>query len=238
MNTYQQGHYLHQQQHQQQHQGHPSGMQSMVNAANNHSQKANSSNNSRKKVSQLMPTTTTNTGLNSAASSMSHMKQTSSSSSHYQQPQHGIPSSASNAPNAMYPQTMSSMGYHHSPMQSLSHMSSLTQGSGGMVNQHIKFMPNSRGGEAGPSSQPDNPDNKDQNPVADFQKLDIFALKRYKRHYKLRTKHNSSKSELATAVARHFSAQNAPEMETISFFVYAVKNQEKVLKLKEPPKAF
>jgi len=54
-------------------------------------------------------------------------------------------------------------------------------------------------------------------------------LKRYKRHYKLRTKHNSTKSELAAAIAKHFALQNISEMETISFFVYAVKNQGIIL---------
>jgi len=53
-----------------------------------------------------------------------------------------------------------------------------------------------------------------------------MTLKRYKRHYKLRTKHNSTKSELAAAVAKHFSSLPSTDpMETISFFIYAVKNQ-------------
>jgi len=61
--------------------------------------------------------------------------------------------------------------------------------------------------------------------MADFSKLDMGTLKRYKRHYKLRTKHNSNKTELAATVSKHFSSQAVLEMETISFFVYAVKNQ-------------
>ena len=41
----------------------------------------------------------------------------------------------------------------------------------------------------------------------------------------MRTKHNSTKAELAQAIARHFASQPAMEMDSIAFFIYAVKNQ-------------
>ena len=59
----------------------------------------------------------------------------------------------------------------------------------------------------------------------DLGKLDLAALKRYKRHYRVRTKHNSTKAELVQAITRHFASQPVMDMDSISFFIYAVKNQ-------------
>lgn len=58
----------------------------------------------------------------------------------------------------------------------------------------------------------------------DFDKLDIAALKRYKGHYNLRVKHNATKSELAAAIARHFENHAVEELETITYFLYTVRN--------------
>ena len=46
-----------------------------------------------------------------------------------------------------------------------------------------------------------------RNLTVDFTKLDMATLKRYKRHYRLKTRQNVTKTELALAVARHFAAQ-------------------------------
>lgn len=59
----------------------------------------------------------------------------------------------------------------------------------------------------------------------DFTAVDVAALKRYKGHYKLRTKHNATKAELAAAIARHFASQPVTELDSITYFVYAVRNQ-------------
>ena len=52
-----------------------------------------------------------------------------------------------------------------------------------------------------------------RNLTVDFTKLDMATLKRYKRHYRLKTRQNVTKTELALAVARHFAAQTGPQDE-------------------------
>eukprot|EP00966_Prymnesium_polylepis_P146280 3378968-Prymnesium_polylepis.1 len=54
--------------------------------------------------------------------------------------------------------------------------------------------------------------------TVDFTKLDMATLKRYKRHYRLKTRQNVTKTELAMAVAKHFSSQTVDEADTISLF--------------------
>eukprot|EP00126_Sphaerothecum_destruens_P008166 Sdes_comp20111_c0_seq1m13133 len=66
-----------------------------------------------------------------------------------------------------------------------------------------------------------------QSPIpssVDFNQLHVTALKRYKRHYKLPTRHNLNKSDLVDAIVKHFYAQPVSEMESVSLFVYIVKN--------------
>ena len=57
--------------------------------------------------------------------------------------------------------------------------------------------------------------------TVDFCKLDMAALKRYKRHYRLKVRPNVTKGELANAVARHFASQTVDEADTISLFMCA-----------------
>jgi len=62
--------------------------------------------------------------------------------------------------------------------------------------------------------------------AVDLSKLDLMALKRYKKHYKLRTRHKTSrKADLVAAVSRHFAAQSVDEAETIERFVFALKTR-------------
>jgi len=54
-------------------------------------------------------------------------------------------------------------------------------------------------------------------------KLDVAALKRYKKFYRLKTRHNSTKAELANAVRVHFDNVNVDEFEVIDVFLMKVK---------------
>lgn len=57
-------------------------------------------------------------------------------------------------------------------------------------------------------------------PRVNFGKLDIAALRRYRRHFKLTdVGPNSSKDQLVSAVSRHFAAQHVDEHNVISHFV-------------------
>jgi histone deacetylase complex subunit SAP30 len=59
--------------------------------------------------------------------------------------------------------------------------------------------------------------------TVDFTKLDMATLKRYKRHYRLKTRQNVTKTELALAVAKHFALQTVDEADTISLFMYSAR---------------
>ena len=51
----------------------------------------------------------------------------------------------------------------------------------------------------------------------------MATRKRYKRHYRLKTRQNVTKTELALAVAKHFAAQTVDEADTISLFMYSAR---------------
>jgi histone deacetylase complex subunit SAP30 len=59
--------------------------------------------------------------------------------------------------------------------------------------------------------------------TVDFSKLDMVTLKRYKRHYRLKTRQNVTKPELAHAIAKHFATQTIDEADTISLFMYSAR---------------
>lgn len=59
--------------------------------------------------------------------------------------------------------------------------------------------------------------------TVDFTKLDMATLKRYKRHYRLKTRQNVTKTELSMAVAKHFASQSVDEADTISLFMYSAR---------------
>ena len=74
------------------------------------------------------------------------------------------------------------------------------------------------------SSRPPMRGEKDaRNLTVDFTKLDMATLKRYKRHYRLKTRQNVTKTELALAVAKHFASQTVDEADTISLFMYSAR---------------
>ncbi|KAG8457163.1 hypothetical protein KFE25_004380 [Diacronema lutheri] len=70
------------------------------------------------------------------------------------------------------------------------------------------------------------PNRADREPVlVDFQKLDMGTLKRYKKVYRLKTRQNVTKADLALACARDFASRVVDEAETINNFLYHVQEQ-------------
>ena len=76
---------------------------------------------------------------------------------------------------------------------------------------------------ATPGTQENQPVDDASNLTVDFTKLDMATLKRYKRHYRLKTRQNVTKTELALAVAKHFASQTVDEADTISLFMYSAR---------------
>lgn len=61
-------------------------------------------------------------------------------------------------------------------------------------------------------------------PSVDLSKLEVAALKRYRRHFKLvEVGPNSTKEQLLHAVGRHFMSQELDETQVISAFMQAAK---------------
>ena len=59
-----------------------------------------------------------------------------------------------------------------------------------------------------------------------FSLLDTSTLKKYKRTFKIRLKHDASREELVTAVEKHFAANKAlDEVDVLDMFIYLVKNK-------------
>jgi len=63
-------------------------------------------------------------------------------------------------------------------------------------------------------------------PVAvDLSKLNVHTLKRYKKHYKLKPKHRTTKAELVTIVNKHFAQMKVKEQDVIEDFIHALKTR-------------
>jgi len=76
---------------------------------------------------------------------------------------------------------------------------------GAMKKKHTKSCPyNMRNRKKRKDSPLSDEEDNDAPQRVDFNKLDLVALKRYKRHYKLRTRYKSNKPELVAAVTKHF----------------------------------
>jgi len=78
-------------------------------------------------------------------------------------------------------------------------------------------------GTDGGSGRPARSEKEARSLTVDFTKLDMATLKRYKRHYRLKTRQNVTKTELAMAVAKHFASQTVDEADTISLFMYSAR---------------
>lgn len=59
--------------------------------------------------------------------------------------------------------------------------------------------------------------------AVNFDMLELAALKRYKKFYKLRTRVHSNKAELVLAVAKHFETNEVDEQDTIEVFLDSLR---------------
>ena len=63
----------------------------------------------------------------------------------------------------------------------------------------------------------------EDDPIVNFNALSMTTLKRYKKHYKLEDK--TTKAELASVIAQHFSQQHVVELDTLVLFSHMVKQR-------------
>eukprot|EP01097_Dermamoeba_algensis_P010057 TRINITY_DN7265_c0_g1_i1.p1 TRINITY_DN7265_c0_g1~~TRINITY_DN7265_c0_g1_i1.p1 ORF type:complete len:118 (-),score=20.59 TRINITY_DN7265_c0_g1_i1:101-454(-) len=92
---------------------------------------------------------------------------------------------------------------------------------GAMKKKHTKNCPyNMRNRKKRKDSALSDEEDIDAPQRVDFNKLDLTALKRYKRHYKLRTRYKGNKPELVTAVTKHFEGvASVDEQKVLDSFI-------------------
>ncbi|KAI7832753.1 hypothetical protein BC939DRAFT_434283 [Gamsiella multidivaricata] len=69
--------------------------------------------------------------------------------------------------------------------------------------------------------------------TVDFADMDISALRRYCRLNKLKPK-SKARDDLVTAATKHWNSVNAKELDSVAYFLFAVKHRHNVLKLTMP----
>uniref|UniRef100_A0AAY5K4Z1 Histone deacetylase complex subunit SAP30L n=1 Tax=Esox lucius TaxID=8010 RepID=A0AAY5K4Z1_ESOLU len=72
----------------------------------------------------------------------------------------------------------------------------------------------------------ESPDHDVEVPEVDLFQLQVNTLRRYKRHYKLQTRPGLNKAQLAETVSRHFRNIPVNEKDTLTYFIYMVKNSK------------
>ncbi|KAK3810108.1 MAG: hypothetical protein J3Q66DRAFT_352122 [Benniella sp.] len=69
--------------------------------------------------------------------------------------------------------------------------------------------------------------------TVDFADMDMAALRRYCRLNRLKPK-SKTQEDLVAAATKHWSSVNAKEVDTVAYFLYAVKHRHNVLKFTMP----
>lgn len=96
---------------------------------------------------------------------------------------------------------------------------------------HKGVIQNARSKRKGKHSDEENGSN-DQDadvPEVDFYQLPVNSLRRIKRHLKIQTKPGANKAQLAEMVTKEFKTIQVNEKETVTHFVYMVKNNKNKL---------
>ncbi|XP_066488377.1 histone deacetylase complex subunit SAP30 [Tiliqua scincoides] len=69
-------------------------------------------------------------------------------------------------------------------------------------------------------------------PEVDLFQLQVNTLRRYKRHFKLQTKPGLNKAQLVEIIGCHFRTIPVNEKDTLTYFIYSVKNDKNKSDLK------
>nr|XP_010593952.1 histone deacetylase complex subunit SAP30 [Loxodonta africana] len=69
-------------------------------------------------------------------------------------------------------------------------------------------------------------------PEVDLYQLQVNTLRRYKRHFKLPTRPGLNKAQLVEIVGCHFRSIPVNEKDTLTYFIYSVKNDKNKSDLK------
>ncbi|XP_033920917.1 histone deacetylase complex subunit SAP30 [Melopsittacus undulatus] len=63
-------------------------------------------------------------------------------------------------------------------------------------------------------------------PEVDLYQLQVNTLRRYKRHFKLQTRPGLNKAQLVEIIGCHFRTIPVNEKDTLTYFIYSVKNEK------------
>ncbi|XP_049627267.1 histone deacetylase complex subunit SAP30 [Suncus etruscus] len=78
----------------------------------------------------------------------------------------------------------------------------------------------------------DSPVQEIDTPEVDLYQLQVNTLRRYKRHFKLPTRPGLNKAQLVEIVGCHFRSIPVNEKDTLTYFIYSVKNDKNKSDLK------
>ncbi|KAF9585683.1 hypothetical protein BGW38_001236 [Lunasporangiospora selenospora] len=101
-------------------------------------------------------------------------------------------------------------------------------GSGGSGSHHDKASTSASGSGAGTKRKAESPLIS-----VELSSLDLSALRRYCRVNKLKSK-SKSREDLVTAATKHWNSVHAKEIDSVAYFLFAVKHRHNVLKLTMP----
>ncbi|XP_061419918.1 histone deacetylase complex subunit SAP30L-like isoform X3 [Lethenteron reissneri] len=94
---------------------------------------------------------------------------------------------------------------------------------------YIQSVRNKRKRKGSDDEGGDSPDHDLESPEVDLFQLQVNTLRRYKRHYKLQTRPGLNKAQLAETISRHFRTIPVSEKDTLTYFIYMVKNNKSKL---------
>ncbi|XP_001949619.1 histone deacetylase complex subunit SAP30 homolog [Acyrthosiphon pisum] len=67
------------------------------------------------------------------------------------------------------------------------------------------------------------PSSQDEGPEIDFSQLPMNTLRRYIKHFKVVTKPNLNKAQMAKTLVNHLKTMSVNEKEALTFFIYTIK---------------
>ncbi|XP_043917656.1 histone deacetylase complex subunit SAP30 [Protopterus annectens] len=91
---------------------------------------------------------------------------------------------------------------------------------------YIQSVRNKRKKKGSDDDAVDSPEHDADSPEVDLFQLQVNTLRRYKRHFKLQTRPGLNKAQLVEIIGRHFRSIPVNEKETITYFIYSVKNDK------------
>ncbi|MEE6460968.1 hypothetical protein FKM82_001156 [Ascaphus truei] len=90
----------------------------------------------------------------------------------------------------------------------------------------IQSVRNRRKRKGSDDDEADSPVHDTETPEVDLFQLQVNTLRRYKRHFKLQARPGLNKAQLVEIIGCHFRTIPVNEKDTLTYFIYSVKNDK------------